>query len=138
MQSRTLIIPFEEGKGYGRKRGPKINGIKPVSRERQHRFNNCYMGLNYPLEYTGGLLLAYGFIREFYVHMGFQKPWTYERVLELIFEEGMLSRELDLSGRMAEVRQLIREALRKKGSNDEEPRYEEMIEFVVRSFDRTY
>jgi hypothetical protein len=63
-----------------------------------------YEGLDYPLPYTGGVLLAHGFIPELYVHMGFHPAWKYREVIELVFERGRLVREIDRSERMAEIR----------------------------------
>ena len=46
-------------------------------------FNNQYADVNYPIAYTGGLLLARGFIQKLYEHMGFHPAWKYEQVIEL-------------------------------------------------------
>jgi hypothetical protein len=53
-------------------------------------FNNHYEGLAYHLEYSGGLLLADGFLQDLYVPMAFHPAWKHETVLELIFEAGGL------------------------------------------------
>ena len=95
-----------EGKGFQRQEGPSINGVTPTgSLGEFDSFNNHYTGLKYHLEYTGGLLLADGFIAALYVHMGFHPAWKYRHVLELIFEHGVLKQEFDRSERMAELRQ---------------------------------
>ena len=58
----TLLRP---GEGYQPQEGPAINGVKPTGPNHEHDwFNNHYEGINYHLEYTGGLLLAVGFIKE--------------------------------------------------------------------------
>lgn len=73
---------MKPGEGYVREPGPVINGIAPVdpgddpgdgtdaveprlrySSPRTSLFNNLYDDLRYPLPYTGGVLLARGFIR---------------------------------------------------------------------------
>src|SRR5436190_13461316 len=106
-------------KGEGKQRhqrevGPVINGVTPLPAEKEFDFfNNHYRGLNYHLEYSGGLLLADGFIRSLYVHMGFHPPWKYERVIELIFDGGILKQEFDLSEQMAEFREMVIESRNK-------------------------
>ena len=57
--------------------------------------------------FTGGLLLGVGFVRETYVHMGFHPAWRYERVLELLADDGVISTITDRSAEMAELRTRI-------------------------------
>jgi hypothetical protein len=126
------------GKGYEREEGPIINGVKPGEpRSGYDLFNNHYEGLEYHLEYTGGLLLADGFIKELYVHMGFHPAWKYERVVELIFDAGVVKQEFDRSERMAEIRQRFAE-LRAENDSDRMPTKDEIARFVERAFDRSY
>ncbi len=128
----------KEGEGFQRKQGPVINGIKPITSRGKHDFfNNHYKGLNYRLEYTGGLLLADGFIQDLYVHMGFHPAWKYNTVMELIFENGILTGEFDRSERMAEIRQMI-PASRDDQERERMPTKDEIRAFVQRAFDRTY
>ncbi|MCB9925533.1 MAG: hypothetical protein H6822_25510 [Planctomycetaceae bacterium] len=128
----------EEVDGYIRKEGPPINGVSPTGpAEGYDFFNNHYEGINYHLEYTGGLLLAHGFIEQLYVHMGFHPAWKYERVIELLFENGVLVNEFDHSERMAEIREMILES--RTGEEDREmPTRDEIRAFVERAFDRKY
>jgi hypothetical protein len=129
---------LKPGKDYEREEGPTINGVKPTGPRREHDwFNNHYAGLQYHLEYTGGLLLADGFIRELYVHMGFHPAWKYEGVVELIFEAGILKREFDRSEQMAEIRQKFLEQVEGNDS-DRMPTKDEIAQFVERAFDRSY
>ena len=52
-----------DGDRYQRQEGPTINGISPTgSRGEYDWFNNNYVGLEYHLEYSGGLLLAHGLV----------------------------------------------------------------------------
>ena len=125
-------------KGYEPQEGPIINGVKRSGRSDKHDwFNNHYEGLNYHLEYTGGLLLADGFIRELYVHMGFHPAWKYESVIELIFDSGTLQQEFDRSEQMAEIRQRFK-ARPTQGDPNRMPSKEEIARFVERAFDRSY
>lgn len=84
--------------------GPPIGGVLPTADDQDEDqneddearlrravrhsswFNNRYENLDHPLTYTGGLLLAAGFIRELYVHMGFHPAWKYEKVVERAFD----------------------------------------------------
>jgi len=117
---------------YGPQKGLPINGVSPTgSRGKYDFFNNHYVGIGYHLEYTGGLLLADGFIQDLYVHMDFHPAWKHTNVVELVFETGVLQNEFDRSERMAEIRQLLLDSGRS-------PTDTEMLEFVKRSFDRTY
>ncbi len=92
--------------GLQRREGPVVHGIEPSGPARDHHdmFNNHYEGLDYPLAYTGSLLIADGFIQDLYVHMGFQPAWKFETVLELVFDAGRFVEAIDRSERMAELR----------------------------------
>lgn len=136
----TLHVNLLEGerKELRKVQGPTINGVKPTGSKKEFEFfNNHYEGLNYHFEYSGGLLIADGFIRDLYVHMGFHPPWKYETVIELIFENGILSNEVDRSERMAELRQSFL-ATRDTADSSRMPSREEIERFVEHSFDRTY
>lgn len=131
----NLLAP---GAGYVREEGPPINGISPTGPSGEHDwFNNHYVGICCPLDYTGGLLLAEGFISDLYVHMGFHPAWKYTKVIELIFRNGVLRSEFDRSGRMAEIRQLILDSPL-DSDRRRMPTDREIFEFVQSSFDRTY
>jgi hypothetical protein len=82
-------------------KGPPLFGVVP---RKQLHWGWEYEGLREPVDFTGGLLLADGFIRELYVHMGFHPAWKYREVRELIFEHGHLKEESDRTSRMAELR----------------------------------
>jgi hypothetical protein len=134
----NLIRPGEGKNLYEHEVGPVINGVTPSpQREDYDRFNNHYEELNYHLEYSGGLLLADGFIESLYVHMGFHPAWKYESVVELVFDAGLLKEELDRSERMAEIREMVSKC-QKKGSSTEMPTENDIKQFVERAFDRRY
>ena len=47
------------GEGYSRQEGPSINAVSPTGPSGENDwFNNHYVGIDEPLEYSGGLLLA--------------------------------------------------------------------------------
>lgn len=56
------------------------------------------------MDFTGGILVADGFIHNLYVHMGFQPAWKYETVFELTFSQGTLLDTTDVSRQMAGLR----------------------------------
>jgi len=127
-----------DGEGYKRQDSPLINGVTPTGPRGEYDwFNNNYIGLNYHLEYTGGLLLAEGFIDYLYVHMGFHPAWKYTTVIELIFANGILQEEFDRSERMAEIRQKIIES-HGETSDPHMRTQDEIRDFIERAFDRTY
>ncbi len=63
--------------------------------------------MRYPIDFTGGLLVCDGFLREHYVHMGFHPAWKFTRVEELIFENGALTSREDVSQKMAAIREKL-------------------------------
>lgn len=134
----NLIRPGEgKQRQKQREEGPVINGVKPSpSKKEIEFFNNHYQGLNYRLEYSGGLLLAHGFIQGLYVHMGFHPAWKYETVIELTFDAGILKQEFDRSGRMAEIREMV--VTQNESSSSGMPTTDEINRFVERAFDRSY
>jgi len=135
---RLGVNLYKSGDGYIRDPGPTINGIKPTCKSGEYDwFNNHYKKLNYHLEYTGGLLITDGFIQELYVHMGFHPAWKYKKVVELIFEGGILQSETDRSVKMAELRDEIKSRLSER-SSDKMPTKEEIRQFVADAFDRKY
>jgi hypothetical protein len=134
----NLIRRIEGKPGYDRVEGPVINGVAPAPPKKGLGFfNNHYVGLNYHLEYSGGLLLADGFIESLYVHMGFHPAWKYKTVIELVFDAGVLKQEFDRSEPMAEIRKMVSKT-RKKESSSEMPSEDEIKQFVERAFDRSY
>ncbi len=73
------------------------------------------------MPFTGGLLLADGFIQQLYVHMGFHPAWEFESVVELLIESGNVVAALDRSAAMKELRdRLGAEPLRPTSWNRDE------------------
>ena len=72
-------------------------------------FDSAYVDADLVLAFMGGLLIARGFIRDLYVHMGFPPAWKYEYVHELEFENGRLVRHTDVSPKLSEVREKFRQ-----------------------------
>jgi hypothetical protein len=85
---------------------PPLFGVAPKPDEGDIRlFDAVYEELAHPLPYSGGLLLADGFIEDLYVHMGFHPAWKYREVHELVFRDGELVQQTDRSEQIAEFRQ---------------------------------
>lgn len=142
---------------YVRVQGPPIGGVLPVDDDqdgsedeyeaeetrllralrRAGPCSNRYENLGYPLAYTGGLLLAAGFIRDLYVHMGFHPAWKYEKVVELVFEGGVLQKACDRSAEMAELRNLVL-AQAEQGGARERRSDASIRKYIERAFDRRY
>ncbi len=118
--------------------GPPINGVDPVEFPGKMKlFRSAYFGLQLPIKYTGGVLIAREFIESLYVHQGFHPAWKYRSVIELLFNDGSLENAMDRSERMEEIRnQLIDPTvdggdLRKMTASD-------FDRFVERSLGRHY
>jgi hypothetical protein len=135
---RTLQVNLLNPSELTAEVGPTFCGVKPTtSLDEFEMFNNSYEGLNYHLEYTGGLLLGDGFIEDLYVHMGFHPAWKYEAVVELVFDAGILMAEYDRSDQMAEFRRGMLEN-KDEGDAHRMPTDDEIKRFVDRAFDRRY
>jgi len=67
-------------------------------------FSHAYRNCPEPVSFTGGILLARGFIEELYEHMGFHPAWKYREVHELVFNDGVLIEAHDRSEPVARVR----------------------------------
>ncbi|WP_157369853.1 hypothetical protein [Zavarzinella formosa] len=128
---------LQPGEGYRRQEGPVINGVAPLGSKQHPLFNNNYEGINYPIEYTGGFLLADGLIGDLYEHVGFQAAWTYQRVVELVFDAGILRQEFDRSEQIKEVRRMILESRDENGAGRISSA-DELARFVGRVFAHSY
>lgn len=120
---------FKEYEGYmgnGKKR-KKV--IRPA-----HFGHRVYKNVNLSIPYTGKILLGDGFMREYYIHMGFQQAWAYEKLIELVFEEGVLLECNDLS----HIAKAQREAMKERGDNLRYPESDNVAKFVEDSFSLDY
>ena len=106
--------------------GPQINHLRPVF-SNAGTFDNIYQDLNLQIDFTGGMLVADGFIRELYVHMGFHPAWKYETVFELVFSHGTLLETKDVSERMAELRKEMTQKPLQPGTGMPRKKLEEWI-----------
>ena len=86
---------------------PPLYGVKARHSPEPFGFEYVYEDVGMPLAYTGGLLLARGFIDDLHLHMGFHPAWKYRKVMELIFEEGRIIETHDVSRRIARLRKTM-------------------------------
>ena len=123
---------------------PEINGIKPAKvpseariyemLEREYSGPYQYEPLNIHTFYTGKILLGTGFIDKYYIHMGFQRAWAYEKLIEIEFKRGRVVGVTDYSN--------YAEVMRKKIEDNKEAfdkwERENPHKFVVDSFSLRY
>ena len=70
---------------------PPLCGVTPDARESDSYMGHTpYRKLKMKIDYTGRLLLGDKFLSKYYVHMGYQAPWAYEELTELVFQNGEL------------------------------------------------
>ena len=84
---------------------PKINGVEAGPSE--GFFTLAYTDLGLKTRFTGRLMIGKDFMRQFYVHMGFQRPMGYKTVYEFDVKEGDITAVRDLSPKMAEQREQV-------------------------------
>ena len=110
----------------------KINGKAPIKEKRIFSFNFAYYDLNLSIKFTGFILLGKDFIDEMYVHMGFQRPISYETVIEFQFRDGEIVTVNDFSELIAK----LRKEAPTKGAR---PEYDEnTMEWIDRMFSLDY
>lgn len=120
---------FEEYESYrGNKK--KCEKVK-IPANFGHR---VYRDINMLIPYSGRILLGNEFMDEYYIHMGFQRGWAYRKLIELVFEEGILMECNDISYIAEEKREAIKQGnidLRLLGN-------ENISKFVEDSFSLDY
>ena len=80
---------------------PTLRGTQAV---REGAISFRYPHLDWPLDFTGRVIVARGFIQALYRHMGFHPAWKFEESWELTFDEGALTDATDLSHDMQSLR----------------------------------
>lgn len=83
--------------------------IQGIRGEHDKWSGRIYSGLRVPTDFTGSLLIGSGFIQSMYVHMGFQKATSYEKVVHLVLDKGEVRSAVDYSEKMAQLREDIRQ-----------------------------
>lgn len=81
-----------------------IQAIMPKQPDSNSHSYFTYKGLKLFAPFTGTLKIAKDFIKELYIHMGYQKASAYETVLEFKFEKGKFVMMKDISSENATKR----------------------------------
>ncbi|MFP5352454.1 MAG: hypothetical protein ACLGIB_07825 [Actinomycetota bacterium] len=84
---------------------PVLRGVEP--RQEGERGPFRYEHLEWPLAFSGRLIIAKGFIQSLYRHMGFHPAWKFEESWELDLDQGRLTSSRDLSEEMRTTRRKI-------------------------------
>lgn len=111
----------------------KCNGGKKVTMK-AHFGHRVYRDINMPISYTGKILMGDGFMQEYYIHLGIQRSWAYKKLIELVFEEGILLECNDLS----HIAKAQREAMKKQKENSNDPDLDDYLEFAGGRFSFDY
>jgi hypothetical protein len=86
---------------------PKINGVNVNKDSEDHMGLHTYENINRLVAYTGKIVLGKEFIDKYYIHMGYQWPWAYKKLIEFDFKAGKLEKVVDHSKVAAYLRQKI-------------------------------
>ena len=92
---------------------PPIAGVFPdvvgddMEKLIEYMGHHAYHGLYLPVKYTGSFLVGSKFLREFYVHAGFQAPWCWQILKEYIFQDGEIVKTNDHSEYGRKIRKLL-------------------------------
>ncbi len=84
---------------------PLLFGKKPVYVPKD--YVHVYRGLHVPVDFSGKLLVAGGFIESLGGFSGSSPPWKYEEVHELFLEAGRVLRAEDRSADLAQAREVM-------------------------------
>ena len=80
--------------------------------------NVIYDDVDLRIPFIGTIIICDDFIQGLYVHMGFQDPYKYKKVMELSFENGMLTQSTDQSEQAQQQRiNAVKEDNREFSSN---------------------
>ena len=112
---------------------PAINGVEAEEDERekfQYMGHHLYKNIGIRMKYTGKILVGKDFLREYYIHMGYQREWAYQTLVEFIFEDGNLIETVDHSN-MAEK---LREEIKKDTGKPKPYTEQDIARFVKNSF----
>ncbi|MGI6510237.1 MAG: hypothetical protein ACOX1L_06660 [Erysipelotrichaceae bacterium] len=92
---------------------PSINNVEAVPNNynlelEEYIGHHLYKNLNIKMLFSGKILVGDEFLREYYIHMGFQRGWAYKVLIELVFEQGQLIEINDQSEIASELRKNIK------------------------------
>lgn len=128
------VIPEEYEKVLVCRRGEEGEWIESYEDEPTYFEHRKYEDVDLILPYTGKILLGNGFIQDYYIHMGFQNGWAYEELIELVFEEGLLTENNDYS----DIAKQQREYIDRTNSDPSHPDVDDIMGFVTNCFSLDY
>ncbi len=117
---------------------PEIHGVLPVYGDTErNRFkymgHHLYKDLHLKLNYAGKILVGREFLEEYYIHMGYQRAWSYNTLKEFVFSDGVLVEINDQS----EIAEKIRKIINENEDFDNKLRHN-IADFVNESFSLDY
>lgn len=89
---------------------PVLNGVSAED----YGYEAVYEKLGLPVSYSGKILGGADFITDYYIHMGFQRPYAYRKLIEFTFEDGKLVSTADHSDIAEKIRKEIEQNLRSR------------------------
>lgn len=132
----TLSVAAELKVALSQGRGPTLFGSRlRWTRSNREEEGDVLVDPPAPIPFTGGLLLGDGFLPRLAVNMGFPAAWKFQSVRELLFENGLLLDDRDLSAPMEEKRTRLAAQPLKPGR---EATKEEREAWLKRSFSLDY
>ncbi|MGM0438701.1 MAG: hypothetical protein ACQEQD_10570 [Bacillota bacterium] len=114
--------------GLDEQKPPEVLGYKPDIGSAIQEIK--YQDLNLAINYSGGIIATSELVKGFYVHMGFQPPFCFENVVELIFADGNLLIATDYSEKMKKIREKLPGARESYSDN--------MMKFIEDAFSLSY
>lgn len=109
---------------------PKINGTKAIEPEKGGF--GIYKNVDLPLNYTGKILVGTDFIEKYYIHMGYQMPHSYEKLLLITIKNDEVIDEKDISDLAKKEREKIEENPEEYYDNLKS----DLTKFIEESFER--
>lgn len=95
-------VEYEEYNVYtGNSRKPKRQKFPKYDKHR------LYKDVNLRIPYTGKILTGKDFLRDYYIHMGYQRPFAYKVLKEFVFTDGNLTAVIDHSAVAEKLRESI-------------------------------
>lgn len=85
-----------------------ISDNRPVINKEKNQAT--YSNLNILVQFSGKIRLAKDFIRELYIHMGYQKPTAFKTVLDITLKDGRVIEIKDRSEEMEKKRGAFKKA----------------------------
>lgn len=82
---------------------PEIEGILPSDEDTLFGLH-LYRGINKKIPYTGRILIGSGFTSDYPSDWSAHVPWSFKKIIELVFENGKLVEKNDQSHIAAEIR----------------------------------